>query len=186
MDYVKAWNQAVACFKEICDDTDLPISIEYKPYEERVHAMIDSFGTTMYMLQAVNKKNLGVTLDFCHMLMKSENPAFAAALLLEKGLLYNVHLNDGEGRTDDGLMVGSVNLWKSLEFMYYLKKYDFQGAIYFDTFPKREPAVEECASNIAMCRKLEEMVDKIGLAEMERVISANSAIEVQKMYMKLL
>ena len=58
--------------------------------------MIDSFGTTMYMLQAVNKKNLGVTLDFCHMLMKSENPAFAAALLLEKGLLYNVHLNDGE------------------------------------------------------------------------------------------
>lgn len=186
MDYVKAWNQAVACFKEICDDTDLPISIEYKPYEERVHAMIDSFGTTMYMLQAVNKKNLGVTLDFCHMLMKSENPAFAAALLLEKGLLYNVHLNDGEGRTDDGLMVGSVNLWKSLEFMYYLKKYDFQGAIYFDTFPKREPAVEECASNIAMCRKLEEMVDRIGLAEMERVISANSAIEVQKMYMKLL
>ena len=93
-------------FRDVCDYSKVPVSIEYKPYEERVHAFIDSFGTAVSILHDVDRENLGVTLDFCHMLMKKENPAFAAAWLLERGKLYNIHLNDGEGSTDDGLMVG--------------------------------------------------------------------------------
>ncbi len=186
IDYVSYWNRLVEAFRQVCDDSQVPVSIEYKPYEERVHAFIDSFGTTVSMLQDVNRENLGVTLDFCHMLMKKENPAMAAAWLLERGKLFNVHLNDGEGSTDDGLMVGTVNLWKTVEIMYYLKKYDFQGVIYFDTFPKREPAVEECAANIRMCRKIEKMIDSYGVDRISEVIAQNDGIAVSTMMTDLL
>ena len=48
---------------------EIKISIEYKPYEERNFAMIDSTGMTLYLLEEINRKNVGCTLDFCHMLM---------------------------------------------------------------------------------------------------------------------
>lgn len=186
LDYVNVWKQIANCFEEVCDYSSLPVSIEYKPYEERVHCLIDSFGTTMLMLSEVNRKNLGVTLDFCHMLMKKENPAFATAWLLDRGKLFNMHLNDGEGSGDDGLMVGSVNLWKTVEVFYYLKKYDFAGAVYFDTFPKREEAVAECTANIQMCKCIINMIDKYGMDRMEEVIKQNDAILVSKMLIEIL
>lgn len=181
IDYVSYWERVVQAFREICDYSDLPFSIEYKPYEERVHALIDSFGVTMAVLNEVGKENLGVTLDFCHMLMKKENPAFAAAWLLERKKLYNIHLNDGEGSTDDGLMVGSVHLWKTVEIMHYLKKYKFDGVIYFDTFPKREQAVAECRANINMCRKIEALIDGYGIENIDAVIRQNDATAVCNM-----
>ncbi len=186
IDYVTYWKHLVEAFREVCSYSSVPVSIEYKPYEERVHAMLDSFGTTMTMLQDVGMDNLGVTLDFCHMLMKKENPAFAAAWLLERGKLFNIHLNDGEGSTDDGLMVGTVNLWKTMEVIYYLKKYDFQGAVYFDTFPKREGAAEECEANVRMCRKIEEMISRYGMENIERIIEKNDGAEVSRMMTELL
>jgi len=185
-DYVRAWEILVNTFREICEYSDIEISIEYKPYGERIYSLIDSFGATMMMLNDVKAKNLGVTLDFCHMLMKKENPAYAAALLLEKGLLKSIHLNDGMGSTDDGQIVGSVNVWKTLEVFYYLRKYKFDGVIYFDTFPIREEATAEIEANIAMCKKMDRLLDKIGMDEIERVISTNDGIEVNKMYQKLL
>lgn len=186
IDYVSYWRRIVKAFQEVCDYSDIPISIEYKPYEERVHAFIDSFGTTVSILHDVARENLGVTLDFCHMLMKKENPAFAAAWLLERGKLYNVHLNDGEGSTDDGLMVGTVNFWKTVEVIYYLKKYNFNGVIYFDTFPKREKAIEECEANIKMCHKIEEIIDTYGLEKIEKVIEQNDAVAVSNMMVALI
>ena len=54
--------------------------------------------------------NLGVTLDFAHVLYADEQPAFAAALIARHSRLLGVHLNDGYGKRDDGLMVGAVHL----------------------------------------------------------------------------
>lgn len=186
IDYVKAWNQMAACFKQVCDYSRLPVSIEYKPYEERAFTLLDSFGATMMMLAEVNRDNLGVTLDFCHMLMKKENPAYAVSWLLERGKLFNMHMNDGEGSMDDGFIVGTVNLWKTLEVFYYLKKYDFQGVIYFDTFPKREEAIAECRANVAMCNSVEKLIHKYGMERMEAVISKNDATAVSNMLVEIL
>ncbi|MGL5437276.1 MAG: sugar phosphate isomerase/epimerase family protein [Lachnospiraceae bacterium] len=186
MDYVKAWNQMVSCFTQVCDYSKLPVSIEYKPYEERSFTVLDSFGATMMMLGDVNRNNLGVTLDFCHMLMKKENPAYAVSWLLERGKLYNMHVNDGEGSMDDGLIVGTVNLWKTLEVFYYLEKYDFQGVLYFDTFPKREGAVAECQANVAMCNSVQKLIHKYGMERMGEVISKNDATAVSNMMVELL
>lgn len=186
IDYVKVWSQVADSFRKVCDYTDLPVSIEYKPYEERVHCLIDSFGTAMLMVEDISRDNLGVTLDFCHMLMKKENPAFAVSWLLERNKLFNMHMNDGEGSTDDGLMVGTVNLWKTIEVFYYLMKYDFQGAIYFDTFPKREGAVEECTANIRMCHKIEKIIENYGIEKIGQIIEKNNAVSVSDMLVSML
>ena len=61
-----------------------------------------------------------------------------------------------------------MNFRKTVEVMYYLKKYDFQGVIYFDTFPKREKAVEECEANIKMCRRIEQLIDAMDSAGWRR------------------
>ncbi|MFO8080362.1 MAG: NADH-ubiquinone oxidoreductase-F iron-sulfur binding region domain-containing protein [Armatimonadota bacterium] len=57
---------------------DMRISIEYKPYEPRQFYFISDIGTALLAIEDTGCDNLGVTLDFAHMLMKKENPAFSA------------------------------------------------------------------------------------------------------------
>src|ERR687890_479024 len=46
-------------------------------------------------------------------------------------------------QADDGLLVGSVHLWQTLELLATLRRYDYHGTVYFDPFPVREdPAAE--------------------------------------------
>lgn len=181
-DYTQVWKHLVSCFREVCSHSQCRVSIEYKPYEERTFAVLDSWGAARQMVEDVNCINLGITLDFCHMLMKKENPAFAASLLLNEGKLFGVHLNDGEGSADDGLMVGAVNLWKLVELYYYLKRYDYRGIIYFDTFPKREAAALEARANMAMCRKVESIISRSGLEKISQVISQRNSVSVMEMF----
>ena len=184
--YVESWARLTDCFKQVCRQAHCRVSVEYKPYEERGFALIDSWGTAWKLVQDVGCDNFGITLDFCHMLMKKENPAFAAALLLHEGKLTGIHVNDGEGSFDDGMIVASVHPFKTVELFYYLKKYDYQDVIYFDTFPKREIAAAECEMNMRMCLKIEEIIDRTGLEEISRIISREDGVAASEFMARLL
>jgi xylose isomerase len=134
----------------------------------------------------VGLPNFGVTLDYCHLLMAGENPAFAAALALKQGKLFGVHLNDGYGPADDGMMVGTVSLWQTLELLWELRKADFKGTIYFDTFPDRMDPAVECAANVAMIRKLQFALEKMPLAELKKAQSAQNAVLATRLFHDLL
>lgn len=179
-DYSKSWEKIKRAIKEICEVCNIPTTIEYKPYEERVHTFMDSYASTLLMVEEVGSKNLGVTIDLCHMLMKKESPAMAAAILLSKNKLFSVHLNDGEGYSDDGLMVGAVHPFHIFELFYYLKKYDFSGVIYFDTFPKREDPKKELEANVLMVKTLENALDRIGVEKLTKLIESGDATETIK------
>lgn len=185
INYRKVWDQLVAAYQTICDYApDLKISIEYKPYEERAYAFVDSMGVTGMLLQDINRDNIGVTLDYCHMLMKHENPAFAADIFGSKGQLYGIHANDGYGVADDGLMIGTSSPFKTLELLYYLKKHQFDGVIYFDTFPVIEPAVEEAEMNVQMIHYMDQLIDRVGLDVIQSVIDQNDAISASKLMLR--
>ncbi|MBS4223322.1 sugar phosphate isomerase/epimerase family protein [Lederbergia citrea] len=187
IDYQKIWHQVKGYIIALGEYApDLLISIEYKPYEERSYALIDSIGTTMLMVNDVNRENVGVTVDYCHMLMKRENPAYGLSLAADKEKLYGVHINDGYGSHDDGLMVGTVSLMQTLEFMYYLKKYNYQGAIYFDTFPVREDPIFEIRQNVASIEKISQLIDQLGLEYIQNIINKNDAVEVNKLFYQCL
>jgi xylose isomerase len=187
IDYPKVWKQVKKFIRKVADYApDLQISIEYKPYQERSYAFIDSIGSTMLMVSEIDRENVGVTVDYCHMLMKRENPAYGLSIATERNKLFGVHINDGYGQHDDGLMVGTVSFMQTLEFMYYLKKGNYESAIYFDTFPVREEPLAEIQQNVEMIQEINRLIDTVGMSHIEKVISKNSAIEARQLFMKFL
>ncbi len=178
--YEKVWMELISSFKEIARyNKDIKISIEYKPFQPRAYSMIPSIGTTLLMIDDVKEDNIGITLDYCHMLMKGENPAYGLALAASRNKLYGIHMNDGHGLNDDGLITGSITFIQTLEFIYYLKKYSYNSAIYFDTFPIRENGQNEVRKNIEIYEKLNSLVDRIGLKRIEEIVNKNDAVAAQ-------
>jgi len=185
LNYTKSWNQTVIALREIADyDSKTMVSIEYKPYQSRAYSLFSDIGTTLLLINEVGRENLGVTLDFCHMLMKNENPAYSLCLAGEGGKLFGIHLNDGYHLNDDGFMVGSVNFIQTLEFIYYMKKYNYEGVIYFDTFPVREDPIIECETNIKLLRRYLKLINLIGMKEIQNIINKNNAIAAQEIFFK--
>jgi xylose isomerase len=187
IDYPNVWKQVKKFIRKVADYApDLKISIEYKPYQERSYAFLDSIGLTMLMVNEIDRENVGVTVDYCHMLMKRENPAYGLSIATERNKLFGVHINDGYGQHDDGLMVGTVSFMQTLEFMYYLKKGNYESAIYFDTFPVREEPLAEIQQNVEMIQEINRLIDSVGMSHIENVISKNSAIEARKLFLQLI
>lgn len=187
INYQKVWTQLVHAFQEIADYApDLLISIEYKPFQPRAYAFVDSMGVSGMMINEINRENVGITLDYCHMLMKHENPAFAADIFASREKLFGVHINDGYGLNDDGLMIGSASPFKTLEFLFYLRKHKYEGVYYFDTFPTIEDPIKETEKNIEMMTLLNELIDKVGLDHIEEIVNKNDAIEAQNLLLNFL
>lgn len=187
LDYNKALTKEIEALKIITNHfPDRKISFEYKPYQPRTFSLIGDIATTLLVLDEVGSPNLGVTLDFCHMLMKKENPAYSLALAARKNRLMGFHLNDGYNDNDDGLMLGTVHLLQTLEFIYYAKIYNYAGVNYFDTFPLRENPVQECEQNIKMYNALDQFIDSVGMNTIEQIIHDEDAIKVQNLLLNLI
>ncbi len=192
VDYERAWQQIVSAVREVADYAagsegrkEIKISIEYKPYEERNFAMIDSTGMTLFLVNEVQRSNVGCTLDFCHMLMKHDSPSYGLALAAERGILYGLHMNDGYGWQDSGMIFGSVNPVLALEFVYYLRKYNYQGVVFFDTFPIRENPFEETQANIDAFNLINEKVDEIGMDRIAEVISKKDGVAASSIVLEM-
>ena len=122
------------------------------------------------------------TLDFAHVLYADEMPAFAAMLINRHSRLLGVHLNDGYGKRDDGLMVGSVHPVQTIELLHVLDKMSYSGAIYFDTFPDitgLDP-IHECATNINTVEALKRIAKKLlGNEKLDQAILKQDAVTSQ-------
>ncbi|KAB2495540.1 sugar phosphate isomerase/epimerase family protein [Priestia endophytica] len=187
LNYEKALDKVVDALKQITQRyPDSKISFEYKPYQPRAFSLVGDISTTLLVIEEVGAPNLGVTLDFCHMLMKKENPAYSLALAGRKNRIMGFHLNDGYNDNDDGLMLGTIHLLQTLEFIYYAKKYNYDGLIYFDTFPIREDPVKECEQNIQMYKALDAFLENYGLEKVENIINEENALQAQQLLMSLM
>ena len=156
-DYAAMWDATVAALAEVADHNPaLDIAVEYKPNEPRAFALLPDLGMNLLALAEVNRPNTGITLDFAHVLYAGEIPAQVASLVARKSRLLGVHLNDGYGKRDDGLMVGSVHPVQTVELFLELDRTGYDGVIYFDTFPDHgglDP-VAEAAANVHMADRL--------------------------------
>lgn len=188
MDYEKKWEEMIAAFQEIADYAgDIKISLEYKPFDPRGYAMVDSLGVTLMALEEIDRLNMGMTLDFCHLLMKHEGPSFALSMAAKKGKLFGLHLNDGYGGRDSCMIFGSVNLIQSLEFIYYLKRYTYDGAIFFDTVPFREDPIQELQANIETVNKLDALLTSDRMEYIEKnILPFQDGVRAQRFILDLL
>jgi len=153
--YARMFAHTVEGFAQIAvHNPAMRVGLEYKPWEPRKYSLIGNMGEALMVVQEIGADNLGVVLDYCHAQMANEHAPKAAALALRHQKLFGVHLNDGYGRQDDGLMVGTTSLITTLELLVLLERGKYPGTIYFDTFPVREDPVRECEWNIRITERL--------------------------------
>ncbi|TJV42892.1 MAG: hypothetical protein E5Y16_08550, partial [Mesorhizobium sp.] len=163
-DYATLWQHEIDGIREVAaHDPDCLISLEYKPNEPRSYSLMPDAATTLLAIREIGLPNLGVTLDFAHVLYADEQPAFAAALVARHSKLLGVHLNDGYAKRDDGLMVGAVHTLQTIELLRQIRRDGYAGAIYFDTFPDMTglDPVHECDVNIATVKRMLRVVDRL-------------------------
>ncbi len=164
VDYARLWDQTLEAISEVADHSpSTEVSIEYKPNEPRSFALMPDIGTTLLAIREMGRKNIGVTIDFAHVLYADEMPAYAVALAARSSKLFGVHLNDGYAKRDDGLMVGTVHPVQTMELIYVLEEIKYDRPIYFDTFPDTTglDPVAECSANIATVEALRATVMKL-------------------------
>ncbi|XWN32695.1 MAG: sugar phosphate isomerase/epimerase family protein [Devosia sp.] len=174
VDHAELWDLTVAAVESVArHDPDCDIAIEYKPNEPRAFSVVPDCATTLLLLDEVGAKNTGVTIDFAHSLYADEAPAASVAHVTRRSRLLGVHLNDGHGKRDDGLMVGAVHLQETIDFLYAVRRVGYAGPLYFDTFPDATDLdpVAECKANIRTVRAL------IGVCE--RLEASNAFAEAR-------
>jgi xylose isomerase len=163
-DYARLWDQTLEAISEVADHAPgTEVSIEYKPNEPRSFALMPDIGTTLLAIREMGRANVGVTIDFAHVLYADEMPAYAVALAARSAKLFGIHLNDGYAKRDDGLMVGTVHPIQTMELIYVLESINYRRPIYFDTFPDTTgmDPVAECSANIATVEAMRTVVKKL-------------------------
>ena len=161
-DYSRAWNWFVEGIGEVAEHRrDIRIGIEYKPKEPRTRCHIDTAAKAVLLCETIKLPHVGVTVDLGHSLTAQENPAEALALCAAYNRLFQVHVNDNYGDWDSDLLVGQINLWRSLEFFYWLKKLGFDSWYIMDFFPFREDGPAALAQCIRNSRRLDAMAERL-------------------------
>jgi len=162
--YQQLWDHTIDALAVVCDhNKNIDIALEYKPNEPRSYSLMPDVGSNLLALNELNRPNSGVTLDFAHVLYAEEMPAHAAAMVGRYSRLLGVHLNDGYGKRDDGLMVGSVHPVQTVELFVELNRLEYDSTIYFDTFPDLSglDPVAEATVNVDMCNRLLGVAEKL-------------------------
>jgi xylose isomerase len=94
-----------------------------------------------------------------------------------------VHLNDGYGKRDDGLMAGTVHPVQTVELFVELTRIGYDGVIYFDTFPDHSglDPVEEARTNVRLVERLRAVAEGLAAnAELRTAIAAQDATRSQR------
>lgn len=170
-DYAQAWAYLVETFGEAGEyKQEIPLHIEYKPSETRGRCFIDSAAKTLCLLNDIQNRNIGVTLDFGHSIYGNEHPAEALALLAESPYKYYIHINDNDGKWDWDYFCGTKHFLEYVEFLYFLKKYGYSGYLTSDTSPTRWDIRGTFEANSRMTNNIWQRLDEIDTAELNRLM----------------
>ena len=183
-DYARLWDDTVAAIQEVAaHNAAIDIALEYKPNEPRAYSVLPDAATTLLAIGDAGNANLGVTIDLAHVLYADEMPAYAAWLIGRHSRLLGVQLNDGYGKRDDGLMVGSVHPLQTLELLVELERQGYGRALYFDTFPDASglDPQEETRANILMVKRLTSIAGElVGNRALQEAIAKQDAALSQR------
>jgi len=177
-DYAQTWKYLVETFGEAgSHHPEIPLFIEYKPSETRGRCFVDTAAKTLCLLNDIQNQNMGVTLDFGHSMYGNENPAEAFVMLAESPYKCYVHINDNDGKWDWDYFCGTKHFLEYVEFLYYLKKYDYNDYLTSDTSPTRWDITGTFEANSRISNRIWELLDRIDTAEVERLLSGDDYLK---------
>ncbi|HSV30603.1 MAG TPA: sugar phosphate isomerase/epimerase family protein [Atribacteraceae bacterium] len=182
IDYQTHWDDLRKAVVQVADlDPTMLVSLEYKHREPRNRMTLSGAAKVLLFVNEVNRNNVGVCMDFGHALACKESAAESVVLLHGRGKLFNVHINDCLRDWDDDMIVGSVHLPETLEFLYYLEKTGYDGWLGLDQFPYREDAFLACKQSIENIRALERILAGMDKAALRQAQGTMSALDTQNL-----
>ncbi len=180
-DYAQTWRYLVETFGEAGSyNPEIPLFVEYKPSETRGRCFIDTATKTLCLLNDIQNTNMGVTLDFGHSMYGNENPAEAFVMLAESAYKCYVHINDNDGKWDWDYFCGTKHFLEYVEFLYYLKKYNYNDYLTSDTSPTRWDILGTFEANSRISNKIWNLLDQIGMDEFNELISGSDYLQTWK------
>jgi len=180
-DYAQTWKYLVEAFGETgSHNPEIPLFVEYKPSETRGHCFIDTAAKALCLLNDIQNKNMGVTLDFGHSIYGNENPAEAFVMLAESPYKCYVHINDNDGKWDWDYFCGTKHFLEYVEFIYYLKKYGYNDYLTSDTSPTRWDIKGTFEANSRLTNKIWQKLDQIDGRSLDRLITKSNYLETWK------
>ncbi|MDF7647752.1 TIM barrel protein [Pantoea sp. Acro-805] len=181
VDHKKLWKMAVDGMRELASaNPDVKFAIEYKPREPRVKMTWDSAARTLLGIEDIGLDNVGVLLDFGHALFAGESPADSAQLIIDRGRLFGMDVNDNLRGWDDDLVVGTVHMTEIFEFFYVLKINNWDGVWQLDQFPFREDHVEAANLSIRFLKHIYRALDKLDIAALQEAQREQNPLKAQK------
>jgi len=137
IDYKTAWNYMVETIGEAAGYLpEIPLFIEPKYSETRVHCQLDSTAKALLLLKDIQCKNTGVTIDMGHSLQSQENPAQALSLIYENGFDAYIHTNDNDTKADWDLIGASRHFLTYVEMMFWAQQYNYNKFFTTDASPR--------------------------------------------------
>jgi xylose isomerase len=180
-DYAKAWKHLVETFGRAGSyKTKIPLFIEYKPSETRGRCFVDTAAKALCLLNDMQVKDMGVTLDFGHSTYGNENPAEALVLLAESPYPYYIHINDNDGRWDWDYFCGTKHFLEYVEFLYYLKKYRYRDYLTSDTSPTRWDIKGTFEANSRISNKIWKKLEEVDGGKIAHLMAKGDYLETWK------
>jgi xylose isomerase len=182
VDYEQAWSWMAESITEMASHRDdIKICLEYKPFEPRRHIFLHDVGTALHLIDQIDAKNVEIVLDTGHALMANENLGESIWLLHRARRLAHVHFNDNYRGWDDDMIVGSIHFMPFVEAIYWLKRIGYSNWISLDLFPFREDPDLAVIESIAYLKRLNEIVDEIGLETITKTLHKNDGAHTLKL-----
>jgi xylose isomerase len=137
IDYQSAWKHMIETVGEAADYLpEIPLFLEPKYSEVRVHCQLDSTAKALLLLKEVGNTHTGITLDLGHSLQSQENPAQMLVTTLESGFDVYIHTNDNDTKADWDLVGGSRHFLNYVELLFWAKEYGYDKYFTTDASPR--------------------------------------------------
>lgn len=187
VDHIDQWTRTVDAFGEVtAHRSDVRVSIEYKAYEVRNRIILPSMGRTLHLCDQVGAKNLGVTMDLGHALIEGECAAAELVAAHQAGRLFYVHFNDNDRNADWDMPVASVNLWDTLEVLWYMERIGYDGWIAYDVFTRAGDGVEAVGHTFETMADLRALLAKIGPERLSAMVASGDSARTTRDLVKAL
>jgi xylose isomerase len=176
--YAQTWRYLVETFGDAgSHHPEIPLFIEYKPSETRGRCFVDTAAKALCLLNDIQNRNMGVTLDFGHSMYGNENPAEAFVMIAESTYKCYIHINDNDGKWDWDYFCGTKHFLEYVEFLYYLKKYDYNDYLTSDTSPTRWDIIGTFEANSRLSNRIWDLFDRIDIPELERLLAGEDYLK---------
>lgn len=187
VDYRSLWKLELDGVRHVADiDPEIRVAIEYKGKEPRTHMSFSTAARTLLGIQALGRDDVGLVVDLGHSLFAKETPADVVSLVHDAGRLFTIEMNDNWREWDDDMVVGSVHMVETLEFLQELRKINWTEPILLDQFPFREDPVDAARTSIATIRRLDAALDRVGVNALAEVQEQQDALAAHRLLVDLL